>query len=561
MQALIRDVAYDALGPAERRARHLAAARYFERVDNDEQAGLLASHYLAAMEASSPGPEARALAIQSRLALVGAAERAAALGAHERATEYLRQAASLVDDDHVKIDLVIRAANSAEAGGAHETAEELAREAAALANALGNRADVGRALALTGEALIGRGLLHEAISVLEAALRAQDDGATSLTGAIDQSAGDPDGLAALLASLSRAQMRADLPVAAIGTADRALEIAERRGLDWIVAETFNNKGSSLCALGRKREAAALINAAIDVAREGGLVAAEVRATTNLAHMTEDLHLGRDLYLRSARLARRAGNRTGAMWAAAAARMLAYELAEGWDAAVAEAAVEITDAGPGRALPPLDEIRARYGAGLIRVARGLSVDTDIERLAELCNLVSDGIGRAVLHVLTGESALLGGDGRAAVAELLGAADALAKESTVFLAGAMRAAVWGRDLAAAREVAARLERDPSTSTPTEARRLVARAGVAALEGRAPDAARLYGDGIARLRNHGLAFEQARCTLDAAMLLSPAEPAIASELEAARRIFERVGAAPYLDRLAAITAGSGPREAARR
>ena len=61
VQSLIREVAYGTLARADRRARHLAAARYFETLGEDELAGVLAGHYLAAHEASSAGEEAEAV--------------------------------------------------------------------------------------------------------------------------------------------------------------------------------------------------------------------------------------------------------------------------------------------------------------------------------------------------------------------------------------------------------------------------------------------------------------------------------------------------------------------
>ena len=51
VQALIREVAYATLAKRDRRARHLAAARYFESLGDDELAGTLAAHYLAAYRA------------------------------------------------------------------------------------------------------------------------------------------------------------------------------------------------------------------------------------------------------------------------------------------------------------------------------------------------------------------------------------------------------------------------------------------------------------------------------------------------------------------------------
>ena len=68
VQALIREVAYGMLARRDRRSRHLAAARYFESLGDDELAGVLATHYLDAYRASDEGPEAEAVAAQARIA-------------------------------------------------------------------------------------------------------------------------------------------------------------------------------------------------------------------------------------------------------------------------------------------------------------------------------------------------------------------------------------------------------------------------------------------------------------------------------------------------------------
>ena len=99
VQSLIREVAYGTLARRERRSRHLAVARHYEAEGDDELAGALASHYLAAHEASDEGPEADAIATQARLALTGAADRAAALGSHDQAVTYLEQALAI---DHAR---------------------------------------------------------------------------------------------------------------------------------------------------------------------------------------------------------------------------------------------------------------------------------------------------------------------------------------------------------------------------------------------------------------------------------------------------------------------------
>ena len=95
VQGLVREVAYGTLARRDRRARHLAAARYFEALGDEELAGVLAAHYLAAYQAAPDGEEGEAVAIQAKLALRGAADRARALGSHEQVLGFLDQARSV----------------------------------------------------------------------------------------------------------------------------------------------------------------------------------------------------------------------------------------------------------------------------------------------------------------------------------------------------------------------------------------------------------------------------------------------------------------------------------
>ncbi len=113
VQALIREVAYNTLAKRDRKTRHLAAARYFESLETEELAGALASHYLAAHAYAADGPEADALAAQARVALRGAAERAASLGSDTQAITLLEKALTVSPSPADRADLHDRALNSA----------------------------------------------------------------------------------------------------------------------------------------------------------------------------------------------------------------------------------------------------------------------------------------------------------------------------------------------------------------------------------------------------------------------------------------------------------------
>ena len=84
VQALVREVAYRSLAKADRRARHLAAARYFEALGDDELAGVLATHYLEAYRASRAGTGGRCAGRPGPDRLAAAADRASALHSHAR---------------------------------------------------------------------------------------------------------------------------------------------------------------------------------------------------------------------------------------------------------------------------------------------------------------------------------------------------------------------------------------------------------------------------------------------------------------------------------------------
>jgi len=544
VQSLIREVAYGTLAKRERRARHLAAARYFEVLGDDELAGALASHYVAAHEASAEGAEADAVAIQARLALSAAADRAATLGAHDQAVSHLRQAIAIVSDPAEKAGLLLRAAASADAAARHTDAEVLIREGIALARAADDLRVAGAGDALLGEILINAGQPVEAVEVLEAAVARQGD------------AGDEEVRAELLGNLSRAYMRSARPARSVETADRALELAERRHLDRIIAETFNNKGSSLSYLGRQLEGIALLKAAVELAHQRGFVAAEIRALSNLAASSDDdVRFARETLQHAVSLGRRVGNRSLSTWAAVSRLYVTFFAAEGWDEALAEAEQDLADVRTGVLASPLDEIRSLSIQSMMRVARGEATDADLVRLESLADQTSDAFGAAAVHLLRGDRALLAGEYADACRELLMGSGEPNLGQTL-LARAVRAALWGADRLMAHEIADRLDAHPSSSASATASRMAARAGIAALEGHRDEAIAGYRDALERHRAIGEDFEVACVALDFVRFVGPDESAARAAAEEARAIFERVRARPWLQRLdAALARPAGP------
>ena len=98
LQDLLRHVAYETLPKRERREKHLAAAEHLSTtLGEDEVAEVIASHLLDAYQLDREGPDAEPIRARARAALLGAGERAESLGALSEARRYFEQAAELAD--------------------------------------------------------------------------------------------------------------------------------------------------------------------------------------------------------------------------------------------------------------------------------------------------------------------------------------------------------------------------------------------------------------------------------------------------------------------------------
>jgi class 3 adenylate cyclase/tetratricopeptide (TPR) repeat protein len=269
VQALVREVAYASLARSDRRTRHLAAARHVESLGTDELAGVLASHYLAAYQASKPGAEADALAAQARISLQAAAERAAALNSHRQALGYFEQAITVTSDLAEQAILHLRATASGEITFDMDRAMEHAQAARELYRSLGDLPGLLRATTWLGRHQTSSKLEPQAIVTLEEGLR---DG---------EPIADSPEFAALLAELSRVYMMTNRHQDAIATADRSLQLSGRHGLVSPVVEALVNKGTALENAGRITEAAATLRGVIAEAERHGLPLSALRARNNL----------------------------------------------------------------------------------------------------------------------------------------------------------------------------------------------------------------------------------------------------------------------------------------
>ena len=547
VQSLIREVAYGTLARRERRARHLTAARYFESLGEEELAGALASHLLAAHEASAAGPEADAVAIQARLALKGAAERAATLGAHDQAVAYLRQALEVTADPSERAPLERQAAVSASLGADHDAAETLARAAVEDFRAAQDVAGTAAAIAGLGSVLLTASKIQQAVPTLQDALRDLPDEAP------------PEIRARLLVDLARALYRASDPARSLGYVDQALPIAERLDLVDVLADGLNNKAAALGYLGRRREAVALMEAAVSAAHEAGLVDAELRGRSNLASLLwgHDPRRAYELQRANLELSRRVGNRAMAIWIAGPVTAGAWLAGEDWDAALAT-----MDEMLGLVRTPQDEAGLRVAQSFILTSRGEDTDAAMAIVERVAAEGADPADVAQARVLRADRAFLRGDLRTAAAERVAAADFLPELAAIYLDVAMRPLLWSGDLAGAKTVADRMAALPGANGAANASNIrAARAGIAALEGRREDALALYRQVFSEVLGFGQGFVYAERVTDAVRLLGAETPELRGPAAEARAIFERLGAAPYLTWLdEALTTRAGEPAAAR-
>jgi class 3 adenylate cyclase/tetratricopeptide (TPR) repeat protein len=542
VQALIREVAYNALAKRDRKSRHLAAARFFESLETDEVAGGLAGHYLAAYQNAAEGAEADAVAAQARISLKAAAERAITLGSYDQALTFLDQALIVTTSKVDRADLLERAGEAASAAGRREAAEGHLVQAIAAQRELGDRPAIARATAALGQALLSSYRTPDALTLLEPAFDEFQDLALDAA------------KIALMSQLARAYFFDEQNQRSIDVADQVLEAAEHADLPTIVADTLISKGTALASLGRVIEGYALVLAGRDLAEARGLGTTVLRASNNLGYIesVRDPRSGLATSQAGLALARRLGVRG---WIAGFVGNVAeFSLRTGdWAAGIVEidAALDEDWAAPDRAFLTLNWISAH-------AMRGEPVE---DRLAEISGFVAasdDPQMQANWALTVGIVAFTSGDLETARTESRRAAATVAGQAPITLARAARAALWAKNAIAAKDDVEALDESGFHGPAIETDRLTIRAGIAALDGRPADALGLYREALAAWRDLGLLWDEALCGLDMAELLDPGEPAVRSAIDRSRDILVQLEAAPFIARLdAAVARSAGSNE----
>ena len=533
VQSLVREVAYSTLARRDRKARHLAAARHFETLVDQELAGALAAHYLAAYRNATEGPEADALAAQARIALRAAGERAVALGAQEQALGFYRDALEVTSEPIDRAVLLEHAGKAARAAGFHEEAERLFEDAIALLRASGDRSGAARVTGSLGDAMFGHYRLDAALGLVESAAAEFAD------------LGEDPGYASLLGQVARFQMLRQVDfAAAVATADHALAIAERLDLVGIVADVIITRGAALASLGRTYEGIGCLETGLRLAQRHGLLGIEIRARINMSGpLTDhDPRAAFEVSRAGLELARRFGNRMGVSMLIGNASIGAIETGE-WDWARTE-----IRAGLDEATSPELRITLLSFLVILLVEGGLAADAELDEGDAwlLGHVAAEPYLQSSVSSFQAIRAQSRGDHASTAVGFMEAARLDPYNAVGSLSEAIFAALLARDRDLVARVMVALR---ETRSHAAVGRLAARAGeagIAALDGEAGTARAGLLDAYAGFRDVGAARKQAITGLVMATLLDHADGQVRAAIAESRRLFESMGAGLWLARL---------------
>ena len=539
VQALIREVAYATVSRRDRRSRHLAAARFYESRGEDELAPVLANHYLDAYRAVPDGPEGDAVRAQARIALRAAGDRAMSLGSYGATVTYLEQALELGAGEAVdEAELLERAGIAANTDGQYERAVRLLERAIERWREVGDPVRIGNATAVLGLALSNWDRSDVALELLKAA-RSEFAG--------------PEGelpRAPVVARIGQMEIRRGHSMAAFEAAEEVLPVAERHRLMETFVDALITKAGALGQLGRDLEAIVLMEGALRMATELGLLEQQMRALNNVVvqKIEQDPWGSFELGLQAIEQSRRFGHRPTVIFSMLNATEVGVRLGE-WDAVDA-----VTEEVLALDLDPRDRAVVLVSVSVLAVYRGHPND---ERLAEVRDYTHDAAGQmegAAADIEMIEAHLRGdyatvfrvGNERAAVDDL--------NAPTAF-ERAGRAALWAGDLDGARAVAREFAALGRVAALPALQLAGLEAGILAGEGRRAEALERYRDVLRRFRDLRLEFDGAVFRLDAVRLVGADTPETETFAAEARAVFERLDARPFLEILDGLTHAPGP------
>ena len=534
VQSLVREVAYGTLSRADRRTRHLAAARYYEAQGDEELSGVLAEHYVEAYRAHPNGEEGAAVGAQARIALSSAAARAVSVGSPARALTYLEQALELTDNPREKLGRLEDAAGHASTAGKFDRARLHCEAGIELAERLGDRA-ARRRLSVFLANVVAEGNADQGLQLLE-----------NLAADPDLTAESPE-YALVAGRLSAQYMRMGRNVEAVDWAERVLAVPESQRELMSTVEVVVTRGTALANLGRTVEATMVLMGAWEFARRHRLLPAAARAAINLGYAleAEDARLADQVSRQGLEVVRSIGNRFGERYLLGNAVDSGIEVGD-WD----WIRTQLDEQLAREDLEPLELLATRAMDVRLRSLRGEDVTRELDEVLELANPFHDLQITAALGGLRISVSLASGEleeVRRVARELLD----VPQFGPAHAGFGALASVWLGDIAGAHRFHDAFDARPGRRTDAQRRQMAA--GIALLEGESEEARSLYRDAVRLWHETGSEFSAAVCQLTAVLTGAYEGAEREAAADEARSFFDRVGARPFLAKLEAADQGS--------
>ncbi len=521
VQGLIREVAYGTLAKRDRRRMHLAAARYFESLDDEGIAGALAEHYVAAYRAQPDGPEGAAVAAQARVALRAAAERARSLGSYLQATRFLEQALDVTSEPHEEAQLHAAAGEASLNAGLIEPSIRHMGRSLELTRTMNDRPALLTAIVSYATAVNFSGRIVESAELLEPA----HDEYRDLC--------DTAEYVGLAAELARTYMLLGRDAEAIQIADEILPTAERLDLTRETIQLLITRGPALANIGRLREGIVTLVGAVEASTSYGIVDAQVRSRLNLSYVAagEDPRLAYRVAREGIDLVRHLGIR-GWPYLLSNAAQLAVRFGD-WDWVLPE----VTEAAQTD-----DHVSVRWRLAEIRGLLGSDVADELQALDDAVKDMTEVQTQSAVDEVRASVALARGDLVEAlqVGQRSYRRGGITPDSTAHVT-AGRAGAWLGDTAAVRDALVVLAGQPGRVNAAARREMTS--ALAILEGRRDEGVAGSIDAIRRWRELGLEFEAAMCALSLVTMVGRDRPDVMAIGIYAGGVFERVGAVLHL------------------
>ncbi len=299
VQSVLREVMYGRISKSDRHQLHVRVARQLRSLGEPELAPVVASHFVAAREASTDADPG----LQDELAeaLGAAIQRAQVLHAHEQILGLVDSALAVVPAE-TEMDLREIGALAAVRLARFDDADRHAEAAMALAEADPDPRLIHRAVAVGGRVNNEGRNPRRAADILEPHLARFPD--------VDA---DPN-LARAAVYLARSRLLLGDDVGAAALSDQALGAAERFDLVEDIADAMVTRGTAL-AFSQPRHSIALLRGALALAREHDLSDVTLRCLINIGYGGPDIVERRQATQEAWDEAKRLGDRSHATFVA------------------------------------------------------------------------------------------------------------------------------------------------------------------------------------------------------------------------------------------------------